>query len=187
MDGRQREQLETALRAVFNVDTLQRWLRYTMDTRLDEVVGEGLPLPTTIFRLVDWAEREGRLDELIGKAAAANRDNPVMRAYVAKWPSPVAPAATAAAPAATTPANVDAGALRRAIASTFTLGELELLCADVEDALRQAGHDETLSLDAIGATGGLQNAALTLVRYLDRRGHLPTLAAVVRRVRPGAI
>jgi len=188
MDGRLRGDFDAALRAVFNRDTLERWLDYTMDVRLDDVTPPNVALPITVHKLIEWAESSGRLDELIGKAGKANPDHPLMKAFIAAWqeaaarPQP-APARPAPAPAAV----VDAGALRRAMAGAFSVDELEQLCAEVEDELRKQGIDEPLSLDIVGASGGLQNKILALVKYLDRRGRLPALVVVVRRLRAGVI
>ena len=132
-----------------------------------------------------------RLDELIGKAGKANPDHPLMKSFIAAWqeaaahPQPAAPRPVPA-PAATTGA-FDPGALRRALATAFSVDELEQLCAEVEDELRKQRIDEPLSLDIVGASGGLQNKILALVKYLDRRGRLPALVAVVRRMRPGVM
>ena len=116
MDGPLREQFETAMRAVFNRETLERWLTYTMDAELDDITPANVTFPTTVFKLVDWAESAGRLDELIGKVGKANPDHPLMKAFIAEWreaatrPKPP-PARPAPAPAAV----VDAGGLRRAM------------------------------------------------------------------------
>jgi hypothetical protein len=187
MDGRLREQFETAMRAVFEYSTLEQWLGYAMDVKLGEITPANVPFTTTVFTLVSWAESAGRLDELIGKAGAASPDNPYMKAFIADWREAAARPKTSPARPATPPAGIDQGALRRAIASAFSLTELEELCADVQDQLSKDGYTEPLSLDIIGANGGLQNTVLALVRYLERRGHLDALVTVVRARRPGII
>src|SRR5262245_38592908 len=86
MTGRLREQLETALRAVFSASSLNIWLQSKMDTGLyDEVVGEGKPETTIMFELVRWAERRDRLDELVDKLLADHSDEPHMKAFGEAW------------------------------------------------------------------------------------------------------
>jgi hypothetical protein len=107
MDGRQREQLAGALGAVFNADTLERWVRYKLDVRLYDVVGEGQPFNAIVFDLVEWADREGHLDDLVSQAIDDNPDNPQMKAFAATWrtTAPVPAPPRVDVPAAPAPAR----------------------------------------------------------------------------------
>lgn len=81
---------------------------------------------------------------------------------------------------------VDARALREAIVAAFSLEELDVLCADVQQALAADGVDLPLDLELVGGLGK-RGKVLNLIRYLERRGYLAYLVAAVRRERPGII
>jgi hypothetical protein len=81
---------------------------------------------------------------------------------------------------------VDWGKLRRAMVKVFTLEELEILCADIEQDLAEDGIDLPVNLDVVGGTS--QEAKIqNLIRYLDNRERLAYLVTAVRRERPGII
>ncbi len=94
----------------------------------------------------------------------------------------------AASPAENQPvqATVDKRILRQALVQSFSLEELEVLCADIQQILADDGIDLPVSLEM---AGGSEKPAkvLKLIEYLDRRGHLGVLAEAVRRERPGII
>jgi len=77
---------------------------------------------------------------------------------------------------------VDKRALREAIVKNFSLEEVEVLCADVQQALEDAGVELQVNLEMVG---GVSKAArvLNLIEYLDRRGRLDYLVAAVRAAR----
>ena len=67
--GEIRRQLSRALVAAFNEAALRRCVRDHLDERLDTVVGAGT-LRDKVDDLLDWAERQGRIEELVEAAAA---------------------------------------------------------------------------------------------------------------------
>lgn len=71
-------------------DKLERMLRFGMDVKLNAIVGEG-PLSTVVFELINWAESEGRIDELLRAAHKENPGNPNLDAFLKSWPSSESP------------------------------------------------------------------------------------------------
>lgn len=67
-------QIQQALLHAFDRDGLRMLLRLQLNEDLDAVAGDD-NLNTVVFNLVAWAEREGRVGELIAGAAAANPGN----------------------------------------------------------------------------------------------------------------
>jgi hypothetical protein len=80
--------------------------------------------------------------------------------------------------------DVDKRALREAMILNFGLEDLEVLCADVEEALKDAGLPLQVNLEIVGGSGK-RAKVLNLIQYLDRRGYLGYLVQAVRSVRPG--
>lgn len=82
LTGKQVEQLREALqRAFISRPKLKILLREEMNVRLDEVVG-GSNLTETVAELVDWAESEERLVELVSAAIRRNPGNSRLRQFV---------------------------------------------------------------------------------------------------------
>lgn len=79
------------------------------------------------------------------------------------------------------PANLRA--LREAIVNSFSLEDLEILCADIQQALAESGIDLQVNLDVVGGNGKTAKVQ-SLIGYLERRGHLPYLVKAVRDARP---
>ncbi len=73
--------------------------------------------------------------------------------------------------------------LREAIVSAYSIEDLELLCADLEQDLMDKNNPLRVSLDIIGGST-LPAKVLNLIDYMDRRGHLGVLANRVRKERP---
>lgn len=59
--------LQQALLSAYTRDTLTRMLRFELDTNLNNIVG-GSNFSEIVFNLIDWAEQQGRTQELIQKA-----------------------------------------------------------------------------------------------------------------------
>jgi nucleoside phosphorylase len=93
---------------------------------------------------------------------------------------PVKTAMSATTQSSTTQLNK----LRRVLVDFFNMDELKLLCADVEQELRNDGINLRVNLDMIGGDGQ-EIRCLNLVAYLDRRGYLQYLVSAVCRARPG--
>lgn len=79
---------------------------------------------------------------------------------------------------------VDKRTLRQALIEAFSLEDLELLCADVEQDLADDGITLPVNLEMVGGSTK-PGTALRLIDYLDRRGYLGYLIQAVRRHRSG--
>jgi hypothetical protein len=96
-------------------------------------------------------------------------------------------AVTPTTPSIPCPPAVDRYALREAVVRVFDRADLEILCADIEAALRDDRFDMDVSLDIVGYRAQLRNQVLELVEFLDNRGLLAYMVKVVRQHRPGII
>ena len=65
--GQQQKALQDALEDAFTLEELRGMVRTAMNQNLDAVAG-GSNLRAVVFNLVEWAQRTGRLDELIDGA-----------------------------------------------------------------------------------------------------------------------
>jgi hypothetical protein len=89
----------------------------------------------------------------------------------------------AAAPARPQLSNVQLNKLRKVLMDSFTINDLELLCSDIEQDLKNDGIDLKVNLDIVGGDGQ-EIRCHNLITYLDRRGYLQYLIKAVLRVRP---
>jgi hypothetical protein len=64
MDPQQKRRLHQALLAAFDQDGLERMLRHRLNERLESITKVG-PLEAVVFRLIEWAEQHGRVEELV--------------------------------------------------------------------------------------------------------------------------
>jgi hypothetical protein len=97
LDPARRKQLQQALLSAFpRTGDLTQLVRFGLDQNLEAIVGDG-PLGQVVFALIDWAEAEGRLDDLLAEAGAERPNNPALKAYLAA--AAVAPAPSAPPPA----------------------------------------------------------------------------------------
>ncbi len=82
--------------------------------------------------------------------------------------------------------SVNKTILREAIVKHFSLEDLEILCADITQTMRDDGQKMQVDLEIAGGTGKAAKV-LKLIEYLDKRGFLGYLVSAVRRTRPGII
>lgn len=151
--------------------------------------GEARVIPI-ILRSVDWSGAPfGKLQALPRDAKPVtewpNRDaafTDVAKGIRAAITAPKARPVAVVVPVATL-AEVSDRELREAIVSAFSLDELALLCADIQDDLQRANVALRLNLDIIGGSG-IEDKAQRLIEYLDRRSYRSLLVAAVRRARP---
>lgn len=81
LDGRQKKALHAALlRAFPRHSALERLVEFQLDAHLAVVAGEG-PLAEVAFRLIEWAEAQGRIEALVNGAREANPNNPDLLAF----------------------------------------------------------------------------------------------------------
>jgi V8-like Glu-specific endopeptidase len=85
LKGDRFRQLREALqRAYPDISKLKLLLREELNVRLNEVVG-GNNLTETVTELVEWAEAEGRLVELVSAAIRRTPGNPRLRSFVESY------------------------------------------------------------------------------------------------------
>lgn len=81
LEGRRLRELQDALKsALASRELLAAWVRTALNENLEDIAG-GTTLPALLLNLLDWAEREGRLEELIREARASFPDNPALRQF----------------------------------------------------------------------------------------------------------
>lgn len=96
---------------------------------------------------------------------------------------PADPSSSRKAPLA---ASANRRQIRDALFAAFSLEELDILCADIQDDLQEAGIRELLNMELVGGSGK-QGKVLKLIEYLSNRGYLQYLADAIRRARPGLL
>ena len=95
-------------------------------------------------------------------------------------------AASRANPHRTQSPRINKRTLREAIVKKFSMEELDLLCADIEQALTDDGIELQVSLSIAGGTTK-PHKVLKLINFLERNEYLSYLINEVRQVRPGII
>ena len=182
LNGRQAEQLSNALLEAFpRRSNLEQMVYFGMDTNLDRIVGDE-SLTQQVHELIVWAQAQGRLAELVESARQANPDNPTLKQLSIDFASWTGSPAVPEPPAP----EVNQTALRTTIVEAFSSEELQTLCADVEQDLKDAGHPLTVNLETVGGSSKPVQV-LNLIQYLQRRGRLAALLQAVRSARRGLI
>src|SRR5260370_13052887 len=82
LEGSQRRQLHQALmRAFRKQETMKQEMNFRLNVRLGEIANSQ-DFADTVFEVIDWAEAQGRLPELIDAACAYSPRNPELRDFV---------------------------------------------------------------------------------------------------------
>ncbi len=82
LNGELRKKLQEALLSAFpDRGDLERMVAWGLDKNLEAIAGSG-PLDDVSFELIEWAESEGRTDELIKAAQEINPNNPDLVAFI---------------------------------------------------------------------------------------------------------
>ena len=144
--GQQLDRISDALRAAYTPDSLARLLHARLDVRLVDVAG-GEDFRAVVFHLVEWADRQGRLAELVEAARAENPRSPELAAAAAELGLP--PLAPGAAPAAEGPWYVP---FARNPAFVGRAEDLDRLHAALAGA-RHDGGQAVVGIRPAGATG----------------------------------
>lgn len=145
---------------------------------LDAATSDGA-LPAQTRELILHAQAHGTLEALLRAAVDLRPRNETIRQLAADFPRWTAEPTPA-------DAAVNPTRLRQAIVDAFSVEELQMLSADVEDLLRGRGVNIPVSLEIVGGAGKPAQV-LNLVQYLQRRGQLPVLIEAVRATRPGLV
>ena len=94
LNGKQFTQIRDALLDAFDKHALREMMRVEMQETLEHVA-DGENLRVVVFNLITWAERQGRIEDLIVGAHRANQSNPKLRELLAAlrtWDGAIAPA-----------------------------------------------------------------------------------------------
>lgn len=88
LTGRQKKELHTALRDAFRTrSALKQMLAYECDRNLDDLTSMG-GLSVDVFTIVEAADAEGWIDDLLSGALTANPGNPLLRSlHDRAWPT----------------------------------------------------------------------------------------------------
>jgi len=78
------KELHASLLESFDQPDLYLLMRTYLGVSLEDVAG-GHDKSELIYQLIFWAERTGRVDDLIAASLASNPDNPRLRAFVAEY------------------------------------------------------------------------------------------------------
>ena len=85
LSGPQVQELMASLLDAYDESSLRRMVRFQMDEQLNAIAG-GDNLSDIVFDLIAWAERTGRIAELIAKAQAYNPGNARLAAFARSLP-----------------------------------------------------------------------------------------------------
>lgn len=78
LTGEQVQQIQDAIVAAYNPDSLRAMVRTRLDENLDSIA-QGSTLRAQVFALIEWAERQGRVAELLQAAHEGNPGNARLR------------------------------------------------------------------------------------------------------------
>jgi len=81
LSGREARQLQQTLLNAYDPNSLAQMVRFELDEYFEQIVGEG-NFADKIFSLITWAERQGRLRDLLEAAVASNAQHPQLNELV---------------------------------------------------------------------------------------------------------
>jgi ribosomal protein S16 len=81
LTGKQIKQIHDALLDGYNPDSLRRLVRLHLDENLHNIAG-GATFTDVVFTLLEWAERHGRVQELVQAAQAENPNNVALQSAI---------------------------------------------------------------------------------------------------------
>lgn len=160
LTGAQHEQFYKALLSAFpTAFALERMLFFKLGERLNQISG-GNSLSERVFNLLQWAEAQGRMDDLINGAQAENLGNPELRMFIEQRDAALAAEVTAAPVGSllgpTEPATV-------------------LIAYDPADEAAVAGFEQALQLRGLRVVRDSPQQALNLIN----------VRALVERIKRG--
>ncbi len=132
LSGNQIDELVNALIDAYSSEAdLAMMVRIELNENL-AAVAAGSNLHVLIFNLITWAERSGRVNELVDGAVRRTPGNPMLQEYVQRWPAPAAPTPMPV------PSSAPSGPAAIDIFLSYSHHNLAAMCT-VEAALRKAG------------------------------------------------
>ncbi len=145
LSGSQLERVTQALRSAYTRDELRAVLRVCMEEDFDDLVADKA-FAAQVFDLVRWAERYGRVEQLVRCAAAHNPGNAALQRLAAEVAvSGASPATTATPPTAghhvfLAHSHLDAEITRRLRAALSAAGIIAWTDADLEPGTSLPGR-----------------------------------------------
>ena len=138
LTGKQAQEIHEAILDAYGaVDALRIMVRFELGVTLEEIVG-GEGLRVLIFNLITWAERTGRVDDLIQGAYRHNPGNQALQQFAQSWrnstpsgPATIAPGVRAGSPAPAGPVSID-------LFLSYSRKDLAAM-HEVQETLHQAG------------------------------------------------
>ena len=83
LTGPQKQAMQTALLAAFDMSELAQMIQFQLEKTLTQIA-DGKNDTEIVFNLVQWADRNGHVLDLIDGALAANPNNPQLQALHAE-------------------------------------------------------------------------------------------------------
>lgn len=80
LNGLQKQQFHSALIDAFSKSELERLVNFYLDESLDNFTGKG-SISDIVFELIRWAERKGRVEDLVNAALAENSTNQLLKDF----------------------------------------------------------------------------------------------------------
>lgn len=80
LTGQQFKSFQDALLEAYDQASLQQVVRIGLDEKLDTIAG-GANLKELTFNLIQWAERTGRVDDLLAATLKENPSSPALRGF----------------------------------------------------------------------------------------------------------
>jgi hypothetical protein len=139
--------------------------------------------------ILEEADRQGQVDQLIEVAMQEFPRNPDLQATAGAYRNRATVPAGTGGPAGAGPGRKpvpDRVTLRDFMVNRFEQADLMLLCADLEEQLKDRPPRNThISLEVVGG-GSKPIQVLNLIRFMDNRGWYDDLVAAVCAMRPEA-
>ncbi len=179
-----RELYDALCKAFPTADDLEMMVSFGLQENLHAIAGgTNDKITNLVFKLIQWAEARGRLDELIAAAWAENSTNPHLQSFYHKYalagqesggsvaaPAPVSP--TPAHPAPSPGSQIDQTSLRQRMMQHFNESELKTLCVDMG-----------IDYEILPEPAGKEDKIRELIDYCQRHGKYDVLVSMCRKRR----
>ena len=176
LTGAQTKQLHDAILSAFSGSDLEQLVKFELNERLDNITPNGA-LGLVVFNLIQWAEREGRTEELTRTVQRARPNNDEIRSVAKALLSPVG--VPSPRPGTARLDGAYRARLRSALIDQFpTRSALAML---VDASL-------SVNLDGIARESNLTETVFELIQWasIDPQGQLRPLLAEAVRQRPNS-
>jgi hypothetical protein len=159
-----------ALLDAFDYPSLKRMLSLGIGERLEDIVGPTGGMRTTVFDLIEWANRVGRLDELVAQAHLSNPSNPRLAAFYDEHIGSPAPAEAVQPQAPTRKVKTPIFSQREILEIERLLGSAGLVTEDTLQALQGGMNLEFRA--SLPSGGAPRSRLLNTLHILNSTGEL---------------